>query len=330
MQAKIVRSGIIRLVQTHDQKLARDLVLDELFDLTLYRKLDAITQGKYKTIFDQLIPIEVGHLRFWQEFFNLKIDRLNFLRRVKLFILVSVCRVFGAHAIHMIIEAIEIYGIRKYLRIWKEYQDTELGAAVHGILEDEIRHEGILIAEAIEQKINPESIRGIFLGFNDGLTEMLGAVSGFFAAFQSAALILVAGFTVTVAGAFSMAASAYVGVSSANEITTTENEKRRFLRQPQTNILMTSPLFVAVIVGLSYVFGALIPLLPVFFGTKSIIFSVIFGVIFVTIVSAILAFLSGMNIMRRILTNIGIIAIAVFVAYALGTVVKALFGISVP
>lgn len=316
-------------MQTHDQKLARDLVLDELFDLTLYRRLDAMTGGKYKSIFEQLIPIEVRHLAFWQNFFNLKIDRLNFLRRVKLAILLFACRIFGVHAIHMIVEAIEVYGIRKYLRIWREYQNTALGEAVHSILEDEIRHENILIAEAVEQKINPENIRGIFLGFNDGLTEMLGAVSGFFAAFQSAALILVAGFTVTVAGAFSMAASAYVGVSSANEIAGVESERRKFLKQAQGGTLITSPLRVGIIVGFSYVLGALIPLLPVFFGTKSIVFSIIFGVVFVGIVSMILAFLSGMNVVRRIVMNICIIAVAVLVTYAIGTAVKILFGISV-
>lgn len=330
MQAKIVRSGIIRLVQTHDPKLARDLVLDELFDLTLYRKLDAITHRKYKTIFDQLIPIEVGHLRFWQNFFNVRIDRLNFLRRVKLSVLVFMCRVFGAHAVHMIVEAIEVYGIRKYLRIWKKYHGTELGAALHTILEDEIKHENLLIAEEVEQKINPETIRGIFLGFNDGLTEMLGAVSGFFAAFQSTAPILIAGFTVTVAGAFSMAASAYVGVSSANEIAGVESERKKFLKQSQGGTLATSPFLVAVIVGFSYILGALIPLLPVFFGAKSVILSVIFGVIFVGLVSMVLAFLSGMNVMRRIMMNIYIIAIAVAVTYGIGMAVKAIFGISVP
>lgn len=316
-------------MQIHDQKLARGLVLDELFDLTLYRRLDVVTGGKYKSIFDQLIPIETRHLAFWQEFFNLKIDKLDFPRRVKLSILLFTCRVFGAHAIHMIVEAIEVYGIRKYLRIWKEYQNTELGTAVHSILEDEIKHENMLIAEAVEQKINPENIRGIFLGFNDGLTEMLGAVSGFFAAFQSAALILVAGFTVTVAGAFSMAASAYVGVSSANEIAGVESERRKFLKQSQGSGLVTNPLRVAIIVGFSYVLGALIPILPVFFGTKSIFLSVIFGVIFVGIVSTVLAFLSGMNVMRRVMMNIYIIAIAVFVTYAIGTAVKIIFGISV-
>src|SRR3989344_6642859 len=92
---KVPGLGIIDSVQNHDPKLAKELILDELFDLTLYRKLDAITHGKYKVIFDQLIPIEVKHLKFWQEFFNLEIVQLNFLRKVKLFVLVFVCRVFG-------------------------------------------------------------------------------------------------------------------------------------------------------------------------------------------------------------------------------------------
>jgi VIT1/CCC1 family predicted Fe2+/Mn2+ transporter len=42
-----------------------------------------------------------------------------------------------------------------------------------------------------------------------------------------------------------------------------------------------------------------------------------------------LAFLSGMNIRRRVLTNIVIIAAAVGITYAIGRMVKDLFGIAV-
>ena len=34
-----------------------------------------------------------------------------------------------------------------------------------------------------ERRINPERVRNIFLGLNDGLVEILGAVTGFFGAF---------------------------------------------------------------------------------------------------------------------------------------------------
>jgi hypothetical protein len=49
----------------------------------------------------------------------------------------------------------------------------------------------------------------------------------------------------------------------------------------------------------------------------------------IIVVSMLLAFLSGMEVPRRILTNVVIIAAAVGVTYVIGLATKALFGISV-
>ena len=139
------------------------------------------------------------------------------------------CRVFGDPAIHLILEAIEVYGIRKYLSIWNVYKDQPLGAAVKSILIDEFKHEDVIVTQLAERKINPERIRNIFLGLNDGLVEILGAVSGFFGAFGSATMVLLAGTTTAVAGSLSMAAGVYVAMSSEREIYETEDKKQRFL-----------------------------------------------------------------------------------------------------
>ena len=69
----------------------------------------------------------------------------------------------------------------------------------------------------ITVKINPEKIRNIFLGLNDGLVEILGAVSGFFGAFGSTTMVLIAASTSAVAGALSMAAGEYVSVHSQSD-----------------------------------------------------------------------------------------------------------------
>ena len=46
-------------------------------------------------------------------------------------------------------------------------------------------------------------------------------------------------------------------------------------------------------------------------------------------VSMLLAFLSGMNVRRRVLLNLIIITAAVGITYAIGTVAKNLWGVSV-
>ena len=188
-----------------DPRLGRRLILDELFDLSLYRSLRDVSDGRLRATLDALIPTERRHVAFWQSFFGLSITRLDLGRRLKLVLLIAVCRVFGASAIHLVLEAIEVHGVRKYLQVWSRYGDTPLGGALREVLEDEFKHEDATVAGDTERTINPERVRNIFLGLNDGLVEILGAVSGFFAAFGTALTVLVAALTVAVAGALSMA-----------------------------------------------------------------------------------------------------------------------------
>src|SRR4030095_15962330 len=108
------------------------------------------------------------------------------------------------------------HAARKYLRVWERYRDDErLRLALRDVLEDEFKHEDATVGAEADRRINPDRIRNIFLGLNDGLVEIVGAVSGFFAAFGDPVTVLMAGLTVGVAGALSMAAGAYVATSSA-------------------------------------------------------------------------------------------------------------------
>lgn len=313
-----------------DAGLARTLALDELFDLALYRELRNIAGEPLRGVLDQLIPIETRHATFWQDFFGTDIHRLDLWRALKLRLLTLVCRLFGDPAIHLVLEAIEIYGVRKYLTLWETYRHEPLGEAVRTILEDELRHEDQVVSAAIDRRVDPESVRSLFLGFNDGLVEILGAVAGFFAAFADAASILVASSTVAVAGAFSMAAGAYVASSSEHEMTRLEDERRAFLGEsPADTRPAARPLRAAVLVGVSYVLGALVPVLPVALGAHSIAVPILTGAVATVTVSAIVAFLSGMRVGRRLMTNAAILGAAVAVTYLIGLAAKAIWGISV-
>jgi predicted membrane protein (TIGR00267 family) len=313
-----------------DARLGRRLVLDEIFDLSLYRALRAIAPASMQLIFDALIPIETRHAAFWQEFFGLKdVTSLDPARRLKLAVLIAVCRVFGATAIHVVLEAIEVHGIRKYLEVWKRYGHGSLGAAVREILEDEFKHEDTVVSAEGDRRINPEKVRNLFLGLNDGLVEILGAVSGFFAAFNSTVAVVTAGFTVGVAGALSMAAGAYIGANSEAELRATEDERRRFLGETVTSEAGERALVSAAIVGIGYFVGAVVPVLPVLFGAHTVLPTVLTGGTMIVAVSAIVAFISGMNVRRRIVLNVIITGIAVIVTYALGLLTKKLLGVEI-
>jgi predicted membrane protein (TIGR00267 family) len=274
--------------------------------------------------------VETRHVAFWQEFFGLKhLTSLDPARRLKLMTLFGTCRLFGAPAIHIVLEAIEVHGIRKYLRVWNLYKDGPLGAAVHGILEDEFKHEDLVVSGEAERHINPDKVRNLFLGLNDGLVEILGAVSGFFAAFRSSTAVLAAGFTVAVAGAMSMAAGAYIGAGSEAEVRATETERRRFLGETVPSEAAESPLASALVVGIGYFAGAVVPVLPVLFGATGLLPTIVTAGAMIVAVSAIVAFISGMAVQRRIVLNLIITAIAVVVTYGIGLLAKALWGIAI-
>jgi vacuolar iron transporter family protein len=313
-----------------DPRLARQLVLDELFDLTLYQRVRGLAGGDLRKILDQLILIEKEHFAFWQEFFGLRVTKLDPGRRLKLGVILTACRIFGEPAIYLALEAIEVYGVRKYLTVWNAYRDGPLGAAVREVLEDEFKHEDMVVTGEARRRIRPERVRDIFFGLNDGLIEILGAVSGFFAAFGKALAVLAAGSTVAVAGALSMAAGAYIASSSESEVRRTEIGRRRFLgetvaEEPEGGSALAS----AAAVGASYFAGALVPVLPVLFGARSLLPSVITAGSLVIVVSVILAFLSGMDVKRRVLMNLTIMALAVGVTYAIGIATKLLLGIAI-
>jgi len=69
--------------------------------------------------------------------------------------------------------------------------------------------------------------------------------------------------------------------------------------------------------------------LPVVFGAHSAWISVFAGGTVIIVVSMLLAFLSGMDVRRRIVTNLVIITAAVGITYLIGIATKALFGIAV-
>ena len=79
-----------------DPALAKRLILDELFDLSLYTALREVACGGLRDVLDQLIPVETRHVGFWQEFFGLRIPTLDLRRRLKLRLLVGAARLGGA------------------------------------------------------------------------------------------------------------------------------------------------------------------------------------------------------------------------------------------
>lgn len=312
-----------------DRRVGTQLVLDELFDLSLYRALEPAAGPDVRKTLAELAEVEVRHLEFWQRLFELRLERLDLGRRLKLRLLALLGRLGGDFTIQLILEAIEVYGVRKYLALWEASRDSPLGEAIRGILEEELAHEDRLVSALAERRLNPQRIRDIFLGLNDGLVEMVGAVSGFFAALRDPVSVLMATAATAVAGALSMGAGAWVAASSEQEVAQTERRRRRFLGQPVDAVRVDRPWTSALLVGVSYLAGALVPVLPVLAGVTALLVPVLVGAGVAAGVSLALAFLSGMSMARRVGLNLALLAAAVVVTYLIGTAARALWGVAV-
>lgn len=300
-----------------------------MFDLLLYRRFRKVSGSRLRQILDELIRVEEYHVVFWQKFFGVTIEHLDFRRRLKLAVVSFVCRLFGEQATRIVLEATEIYGIKKYLALWELYKDTPMREAARSTLIDELKHEDEIVAGFSGRAINPERIRSIFLGFNDGLVEILGALAGFFAALRDPAAVLLAGLMVAIAGSFSMAASAYAGLSSEKEMNDVDRRKRVFLNQKFETIGSSRAALTALLVGISYFLGAIMPIVPVWLGSRNAFFSILIGAGMVVAVSWILAFLSGMDAKKRVLLNLCIAGFAAGTTYVLGLALRNFFGITI-
>lgn len=313
--------------------LSQRFILDELFDLTLYKRLRPLASKEYRTTIDTLIKTETIHVAFWLSFFGeTATPKLTFWQSCKLHLLVFCGRLGRDSAIHLILEAIEVHGVRKYLRLWEETQnDAKMRTALEHILRDELEHEDILLSgEHGSHRLRPETIRNVFLGFNDGSVEILGAVSGFSAAFSEPMSILIAGLTVAVAGSLSMAAGAYMAGDSEREVEATERRKQRLLKNDKRKIDKDdhpSAISSTLIVGIFYLVGAAVPVIPFAFDIHSPWPSILLSGTLILTVSSIIAFLSGMKLAHRLRTNVTVIFLTVVTTYAIGLLARSVFGV---
>jgi vacuolar iron transporter family protein len=140
---------------------------------------------------------------------------------------------------------------------------------------------------------------------------------------------LMAGATVAVAGAISMAAGVYVSSGSEKEVERNERGKARFLGKPVDNDEPPGHLVtLAALVGCSYLAGSMVPVLPVLLGAKSIGLSIVSSALMIIAVSTILSFLSGMNVRKRIAINVIVIFVAVGVSSLIGLLARQIWGIN--
>ncbi len=309
----------------HDAKLrslARTLARNELFDYTLYHAFAENEPPEIARMLHDLAKFEEAHIHFWKIISGEKDIPLRWYEKLKIGILKMFQRMFKTRFTLLILDAIEHYGISKYTELWQFYKNTPMQDAIALILKDELLHEDEILTKQGELKLKTEDLRNFVLGLNDGLVEVLGSVGGFFGAFQNPLYVALAASIVGIAGSISMGAGGYVSVKSERDVKRIEHVKAQLIHELGGKKSfpgeLENPIRAALFVGIAYLFGALVPVLPVWLGANSVIIPFIAGILTIAIVSWFLATISGLPPMKKILENVIVLLFATGISYGIG------------
>lgn len=305
---------------------ALKLMLHEQFDLKLYQAFyKKAKDSALRDILLTMIQEEAEHVAIWKKYIGDERAKFSIATHFKYGLLILSSSIFGDKAIRLIVESIEVHGIRAYLRVAEEVQGTKFQAPLEQVLRDEFEHEASIIGSSDAEKRTGDTVRNFLLGFNDGLVELLGVVIGFYATLSSPKLIIVAGISVISAGSFSMAAGAFNATYAEADIDTLEDNKERFKQGKKVHLSVragTAPISAALTVGSAFVIGGLTILAPVFFGVTHVLYSILAAGVAIVLVAGVLAFVSGMHIRQQILLNFGVVVAAALFAMIVGTAIE--------
>ncbi len=167
-----------------------------------------------------------------------------------------------------------------------------------------------LVNKVAEHSTILNNIRDVIFGMNDGLVEILAATVGISAALQSSLLVLVAGLIVALSGTLSMAGGAYLSTAYEKQLRMIQ---RKSFKKPAKSALY---------VGISYIVGAMFPLMPFmagYSGAVGIAMSVLITALVLTMVASTIAVITDVSIKRRVastlLITLGIAALTIVIGY---------------
>ncbi|WP_010477704.1 VIT1/CCC1 transporter family protein [Thermococcus zilligii] len=215
-------------------ELAMRFYGDEYSDSVLYAKLSKTEKDKgIKEEFLRLSQIESEHAKFWHGFLKargVEVKKSGVSRIHELSVRV-LRKLLGPGAVASLLELGERSAVQKYFRYLTEYSDRLSSDEVEKLKEvilDELEHEQFFREN--KKRFHAENIRDIILGMNDGLVEILGAVTGLSAVYTTAPkLVGISGVIVGVAGSLSMGIGAFISVRSQRQVNEALRERMKVL-----------------------------------------------------------------------------------------------------
>ena len=274
---------------------------NEATECIIYKEIASFVKDKTnKELLEKISQEEAAHYDFWKTLTQQEVrpDRV----KAKLYAFIS--HIFGITFGIKLMEAGEGKAQEVYASL------KEISPQIEQIIRDEDRHENELIGLIDEERLKYAS--SMVLGLNDALVELTGALVGFTLALQNTRLVAIVGLITGIAASMSMAASEY--------LSTKQEETQK------------DPLKASIYTGIAYVGTVLLLVVPYF------IFKNIFFCLSLVIINAILVIMvftfyisvaKGLSFKKRFLEMAGISLGIAVINYAIGLVIRKVFGINV-
>ncbi|RMD46870.1 MAG: rubrerythrin family protein [Aquificota bacterium] len=213
-------------------KKAKEFYINEINDYLFYKTLaEKVKNEDLKKNLLKISNMEKRHADFWKMFLesrNKKIPEVKISKlREKVALILN--RLTNPAVVVSFLELGEAGGVKEYYEFLNSGSLTGKEKEIlKRIIVDEISHETFFAKEA--EKFGLSNIRDFVLGMNDGLVEILGAVSGLSAVYiNNPFIVAISGSIVGIAGALSMGIGAFISVRSQKQVNKAQNEKMKIL-----------------------------------------------------------------------------------------------------
>ncbi len=256
-------------------KFLRDELTDMVFYSYLYRKT---VDPELKENFRKLAATENEHANFWGQALkstDVDVNKVSY-RKLKYIFMKIVRNIIGGSLIINLLEHGEYQSIKKYKEYLDNYtQDDNYRNKVNELIVSEMQHEEIFANKISSSVKNIQKSRDFLYGMSDGLVEVLATLAGLSAIITSHIDIALSGVVVGLSGTFSMTLGAYLAQKSESEYKIAMlNRKHIFSKskgvQKMIDQYSSEATNSALNTALSYIVGAVIPILPFIFFSKYI------------------------------------------------------------
>ena len=312
---------------------------NEITDMIFYDKLSRrVNDNDFKSSLLHLSETEKIHANFWKqrlEKSGMKVDEIRpKFGRIRALLVIR--KLMGNYLSIKLLEHNEIDSILQYNKFLEDNRsDAEISNTLQKIILDEIEHEDVFSRKAGDEDILIQKNRDLIYGMSDGLVEVLASLAGLSAIISNHFYIALGGTVVGIGGAISMSLGAYLSQKSESEYKMNELTKKSILERKirygkKMDQYKGESKKSALNVGMSYVMGAVIPILPFIFLPRmdALIVAVILVAASQGITNMIVALTMGLRILRTSVQAMFLSLIAAAATFTVGYLFHIFFNIT--